>query len=88
MDIASNKLFRMKSDSSTRTCFEHSLELTARIELVIAAHKKLGFINRKLLMEFYNITQQQAGGLMRDFIHANARNIEWDIAGAHYKMKN
>lgn len=78
----------MKSASSTRTCFDHSLELPARIELVAAAYKELGFINRKSLMTFYNITQQQAGVLMRDFIHANARNIEWEMTHAHYKMKN
>ncbi len=76
----------MKSASSTHAGFDTTLELPQRIQLVMAVYEKFGYINRKSLMAFYGITQQQAGALMRDFIHAHASNLRWDITHCHYKF--
>lgn len=57
-----------------------------QISWVMRAYEKDGYVNRKTLMEMYGLTQIQAGALMRDFIHANAVNLEWHPADAHYKL--
>ena len=65
----------------------HALTLTKRIQLVLETHQRLGYVNRKALIESYGITQQEAGSLMRDFIHAHARDLEWNARSSHYEMK-
>ena len=65
--------------------FNVTLDLASRIALVMAAHMAYGNVNRKTLMLMYGVTQIQAGALMRDFIHAHAKNIEWIAHHSHYE---
>jgi hypothetical protein len=74
----------MKSHQPTLTCFDTPLDISKRIDLVMSTYKKLGYINRKALVVNYGISQQQAGSLMRDFIHLHAKRIQWDMKHAHY----
>jgi hypothetical protein len=37
-------------------------------------------------METYEVTQVQAGALMRDFIEANSKTIEWFPENTHYRL--
>jgi hypothetical protein len=67
---------------------EKSLNLEDRIALVNSVYRKLGFVNRKSLMQAYDLSQIEAGSLMRDFIHAHAKNLEWDLQKGHYKIKD
>ena len=76
----------MKSSQKLHLRFDTSLDLPKRIALVLAAYDELGYVNRKSLMSIYGVTQLQAGALMRDFIHANARNIEWNKDRSHYNI--
>lgn len=78
----------MKSHSPKNARFDPSLNLEHRIALVMSLQKKLGHVNRKSLITAYGVTQLQAGSLMRDFIHAHAKNLEWDMTHAHYRLKN
>jgi hypothetical protein len=78
----------MKSHQKLHLHFNTTLSLPDRIALVHSAYKELGYINRKSLVAMYGITQLQAGALMRDFIHAHARNIQWDKNNSQYTMKN
>jgi hypothetical protein len=78
----------MKSHQKLHLHFDITLDLPKRIALVRAAYDELGYVNRKSLMTIYGITQLQAGSLMRDFIHAHARNIEWNKDNSHYNMTN
>jgi hypothetical protein len=78
----------MKSHQKFHLRFDTTLDLAKRIALVLAAYDELGYVNRKSLMTIYSITQLQAGSLMRDFIHAHARNIEWNTDKSHYNMTN
>lgn len=82
-----NKLFSMKKHSPLHARFDPTLDLEKRIELVMSLQKSLGHVNRKNLIEAYGVTQFQAGSLMRDFIHAHAKHLEWDAAHAHFSMK-
>ncbi len=68
--------------------FDHHLDTSQRIALVMDVQKKLGYVSRRALIEAYGLTQQQAGALMRDFIHAHAKNLEWNMNHSHYKFKN
>jgi len=61
-------------------------DLEQRIALVMSAYTAHGYVNRKLLVTMYKITQQQAGSLMRDFIEIHAHRIYWDIENLHYKL--
>ena len=74
----------MKSHQLTVPCLDTSSDLAKRIDLVMSTYKKLGYINRKALVVNYGISQQQAGSLMRDFIHLHAKRIQWDMKHAHY----
>lgn len=74
----------MKSHQPTFTSLEIPLDLDKRIDLVMSTYKKLGYINRKALIKNYRISQQQAGTLMREFIHLHAKRIQWDMKHAHY----
>jgi hypothetical protein len=76
----------MKSHQPTVTCLDKSLDLSERIDLVMLTYKKLGYINRRALVVNYGISQQQAGSLMRDFIHLHAKRIQWDMKHAHYTL--
>lgn len=78
----------MKSHQKINLHFDPTLDLPERITLVLKAYNELGYINRKSLMTIYGITQLQAGALMRDFIHAHARNIEWNKENSYYRMTN
>jgi hypothetical protein len=78
----------MKSHPKLQLRFDTLRDPTKRIALVLAAYHELGYINRKSLMTIYGITQLQAGALMRDFIHAHAKNIEWNTENSHYNMAN
>jgi hypothetical protein len=78
----------MKSHTLSHARFDPSLDLPNRIALVESAYKKFGHINRKTLIATYGVTQLQAGSLMRDFIHAHANNLEWDVTHSQYRMKN
>jgi hypothetical protein len=69
------------------THFDPAWDLEKRIELVMSVQKSLGYVNRKELIYAYNITPQQAGLLMRDFIHAHAKNLRWDMTHARYSIK-
>ncbi len=77
----------MKINSPSLVPFDPSPDLTKRIALVISVYQKLGYVNRKSLMETYDLSQLEAGGLMRDFIHAHAKNLVWDLKHAHYTLK-
>ena len=83
-----NKLFSMKRHSPLHARFDPTLDLEKRIELVMSLQKTLGHVNRKALIEEYGLTQLEAGALMRDFLHAHAKNLKWDMTNAHYKMKS
>lgn len=75
----------MNNHAKSQKQFSVSLDLESRIALVIAAHMTHGNVNRKTLMNMYGITQIQAGALMRDFIHAHAKDIEWIAQHSHYE---
>ena len=77
----------MKRHIPIRSRFGTTLNLEKRIELVMSLQRSLGHVNRKALVEEYGLTQLEAGSLMRDFLHAHAKNLEWDMTNAHYKMK-
>lgn len=74
----------MTNHEKAQKQFSTTLDLASRIALVMAAHMTYGNVNRKILMAMYGVTQVQAGSLMRDFIHAYAKNIEWIAGHSHY----
>lgn len=74
----------MKSQQSTLMCLDIPLDLTQRIDLVMSTYKKFGYINRKALASNYGISQQEAGSLMRDFIHLYAKRIQWNMKHGYY----
>ena len=78
----------MKSHSPTHERFDPSMNLEHRIALVMSLQKSLGHVSRKTLITAYGVTQLQAGSLMRDFIHAHAKHLEWDVTHAHYSLKS
>ena len=78
----------MKKNFFLRARFGDTLNLEKRIELVISLQRSLGHVSRKALIEEYGLTQLEAGSLMRDFLHAHAKNLKWDMTNAHYKMKS
>jgi hypothetical protein len=78
----------MKSHKPAHVHFDPTLDLPKRIELVMTAYKKQGYVSRKTLIETYGITQLQAGSLMRDFLHAHANKTQWDMTHSHYNMTN
>jgi len=78
----------MKRNFLFRERFGATLNLEKRIELVMSLQKTLGYVNRKALIDEYGLTQLEAGSLMRDFLHAHAKNLKWDMNNAHYKMKS
>jgi len=78
----------MESHHTSHIRFDPSMELLKRIELVMSVQKSLGHVSRKTLISTYGFTQQQAGSLMRDFIHAYAKNLQWDMTHEHYSMKS
>jgi hypothetical protein len=82
------KLFWMKKHSPSLVRFDPSLDLTTRIALVMSACQSSGHVSRKSLIATYGLSQQQAGSLMRDFIHAHAKHLQWDVAHARYSMKS
>jgi len=75
----------MTNRVKTQKKFSVSLDLASRIALVMTAHTTHGNVNRKTLMNMYGITQIQAGSLMRDFIHAHAKDLEWVAHHSHYE---
>jgi hypothetical protein len=78
----------MKSQQPTLMYPDTPLDLAQRIDLVMSTYKKLGYINRKALAMNYGISQQQAGSLMRDFIHLHAKRIQWDMKHGYYILIN
>lgn len=76
----------MKSQQPAVMCLDKSLGLSERVDVVMLTYKKLGYINRKALVADYGISQQQAGSLMRDFIHLHAKRIQWDIKHDYYTL--
>lgn len=76
----------MNSHQKPELRFDTALDTPNRIALVLAAYQALGYINRKSLMTMYNITERQAGSLMRDFIHVHANDIQWNKDHGHYNM--
>ena len=78
----------MPNHKKTKQSFSPALDLGSRLALVTAAYVTQGHINRKILMETYGVTQVQAGGLMRDFIEANSKTIEWFPENTHYRLIN
>jgi hypothetical protein len=74
----------MKSNQPTLMRRDSPLDLTQRIDLVMSTYKKLGYINRKALAANYGISEQEAGSLMRDFIHLYAKRIQWDMKHSYY----
>ena len=77
----------MKNHSPTQDRFDPTMDLEHRISLVMSLQKNLGHVNRKALITAYGVTQLQAGSLMRDFINAHAKHLEWDVTHAHYSWK-
>jgi hypothetical protein len=77
----------MKSHTQAHSDFDHTLDLNQRIALVMDVQNKIGHVSRQVLIEMYGITKQQAGALMRDFIHAHAKDLEWNIKHSHYNLK-
>jgi len=75
----------MNNHAKSQKQFSVTLDLASRISLVMAAHMTHGNVNRKTLMNMYGITQIQAGSLMRDFIHAHAKDLEWIAQHSHYE---
>lgn len=76
----------MKSHKPADVRFDPALDLPKRIELVMAAYKKQGYVSRKTLIDAYGITQLQAGSLMRDFLHEHASKTQWNKTHSHYDM--
>lgn len=81
------KLCTMRSQIQARPLYDQTLDLNQRIGLVMEVQKKLGYVNRQTLIQTYGLTQQQAGALMRDFIHAHAKDLEWNMKHSHYNLK-
>jgi hypothetical protein len=78
----------MSNIQPTRQDFEQASDLSKRIALVMNVQKRLGYVNRNTLMKTYMLSQQEAGSLMRDFIHAYAKNLEWNMSHSHYRLKD
>jgi len=78
----------MTSHEKNLKQFNTNLDLASRIALVVEAQTIHGHVNRKVLMNFYGVTQIQAGSLMRDFIHEHAQNIEWNAQHSHYEKSD
>lgn len=78
----------MHSCTYSKYRFEPNFSLEKRIELVRSIQKELGYVSRKILISTLGVTQLQAGALMRDFIHAYAKHLHWDMNHAHYIMKS
>ena len=76
----------MKKNKNSTPTHNKKIDLPDRISLVMQAYEKDGHVNRKTLMAMYGLSQIQAGGLMRDFIHAHAINLEWHPTHSHYKL--
>lgn len=76
----------MKKHTDTHLKFNSALDMPGRIALVMAAHIANGHVDRKTLMRTYDVTQIQAGSLMRDFIQAHANKLTWCVTHAHYKL--
>ena len=77
----------MKSKNPSLVRFDPSMNLEQRIALVLSLQKSLGHVNRKSLIKAFGVTELQAGSLMRDFIHANAKHLKWDMKHAHYTLE-
>jgi DNA-nicking Smr family endonuclease len=77
----------MRSHIQAQQHLDEPEDLNQRIELVMDVQKKLGYVSRQALIEIYGYTQQQAGTLMRDFIHAHAKDLEWNMTHSHYSLK-
>ena len=78
----------MKSNDPTNLKTLAEADLEQRIALVMSACTAHGYVNRKLLVTMYKITQQQAGSLMRDFLEIHAKNTDWDLENLQYKLKD
>lgn len=76
----------MPSHNPIKPRFNVNLDLTARLLLVSDAYLLRGQINRKILVDTYGVTQVQAGALMRNFIEANSKTIEWFPENTHYRL--
>ena len=76
----------MLSHQNTHLPFSSDLDLTSRVALVTAAYLSQGHINRQLLVKTYGVTQVQAGRLMREFIEAHSKTIEWFPKNTHYRL--
>lgn len=74
----------MNNRVKTLKKFSTNLDLADRIELVMTAHLKRGYVNRKTLMDLYGVNQIQAGSLIREFINAHSINIKWLPEHKHY----
>ena len=77
----------MRSYIQAQPRFDQTLDLNKRIALVMDVQKNLGYVSRQALIEIYGLTQQQAGTLMREFIHAHAKDLEWNMTHSHYILK-
>lgn len=77
----------MRNHIQTPQSLEKPRDLNERIDFVMNVQKKLGYVSRQALIEMYGFTQQQAGSLMRDFIHAHAKDLEWNTTHSHYILK-
>jgi hypothetical protein len=80
------KLLKMPNHKKTQSTFSPDLDMTSRVALVTSAYLTRGHINRQLLVETYGVTQVQAGRLMRDFIEAHSKTIEWFPKNTHYRL--
>jgi hypothetical protein len=74
----------MKSKKIMRQPLDATSDLSSRMALVMSVHDSHGYVNRKVLIETYGITQIQAGSMIRDFLHTNASRVKWDVEHAKY----
>lgn len=76
----------MRSKDLPSVQFDASMDLDARLGLVMSAHSSHGYVNRQLLVDVYGVTQVQAGGLIRDFLHAHGARVKWDATHTKYQL--
>ena len=77
-----------KSLHKSHLRFDTTLDTPSRVVLVLATYREIGYINRRSLMSMYDLTQRQAGALMRDFIQVHASDIQWNKEHAHTTWTN
>lgn len=55
-----------------------------RVDMVVTACIDKGYVNRGVLSKYYRLTQRQASLLLREFLHAQVKNIRRDAKHGGY----